>query len=153
MKSSSVFTVLDYQQNCGGSKMKISLKRIIFVGVIILFAAFVYAATSVWLRCSSCGYQSAQLIEGPMMAGSNSIVYCPACKQFHSILTYDNPSLPAARKKAVQSTGKEDFEGAQRLTYPCPKCGSKAYDYQGPLCPICKKGNLTRTIRGNGGGD
>jgi predicted RNA-binding Zn-ribbon protein involved in translation (DUF1610 family) len=133
--------------------VKISRKRIIFLGVIFLFSALVYAATSVKFRCPSCGYQSEGLTEGPLMVGSYSIVYCPTCKQFHNILTFVGPIGASTNKKAVQSTGKEDFEGAQRLTYPCPKCGSKTFDYQGPLCPICKKENLVRTARGMAGAD
>ena len=115
-----------------------SLTNICFAGEITQFC------------CDKCGFESDPLPEGCGMAGiKKTIVYCGKCKDFRSL-----DSAIAFKTELnnnavlVKPAGKVKFLGKERLVYPCPECGSKAFVYDGPLCPHCFNGKLNKKDMG-----
>jgi len=119
-------------------------------GLVILGIMFIsttaFAGTMTQLYCDKCGYKSNILHEGLGFEGyANSIVYCEVCRDFYAIPTEIVFETDRHKKSDIpKATEKGKILGEERLVYCCPKCGDKAFAYDGPVCPICKKGRLQK---------
>jgi Zn finger protein HypA/HybF involved in hydrogenase expression len=114
---------------------------------ITFFSSLAFSGTLEKVKCDKCNYLSDDLHVGGGMAGTeNTVIYCEACKQFYTIPT--NVTSTGGNFNIVQPKGKKEFLGEERLVYPCPKCGSDAYAYNGPVCPICREGKLQEKFLG-----
>jgi len=129
---------------------KVIVKEVFLILAIMTISSIAFAGTMTELSCDSCGYKSKALYEGVAGEGySNSIVYCEICKNFYAIPTKIVFETDRHKKSDIpETTEKEKFLGKERLVYRCPKCGGKAFTYDGPLCPICKNGRLHKRIVG-----
>lgn len=125
-------------------------KTVLLFTIFIIFSNIAVAGTLIQFSCSECGFKSDSITEGCGFAGiENTVIFCNNCKKFDSIpakiifQTEENKSA-----NIVEPMGEEEFLEAKRLVYPCPRCGSKAFAYDGPVCPICKKGVLRKEETG-----
>lgn len=121
-------------------------KLVIFCLAFMFLLGIAFAGTLVELSCDTCGFKSGSMQEGCGFAGvRHTIIFCDICKTFYSIPTdIEFETEKNAGADLVKPTGKEDFLGSERLVYPCPRCGSKGFSYDGPACPMCNKGTLKK---------
>jgi len=128
--------------------MAITIKKIraiegLVITAILLLSTSAFAGEVLEFSCNSCGFVSNAVDKGcglPGRPNHNScqqVVYCGNCKNFTNV-----PITTSSYETAVSPIGEEDFLGAKRKYYHCPKCGGKAFKYEGPTCPICLKNTL-----------
>jgi Zn finger protein HypA/HybF involved in hydrogenase expression len=121
-----------------------------FLCSIVILSNIVFAGALVEFHCDKCGFKSSSVSEGcGLMGVEYTVVYCKICKDFYAIPT--EIAFETERNKSVipvKPIGKKEFLGTERLIYPCPKCSSEVFVYNGPICPICTKGRLRKNTVG-----
>lgn len=125
-------------------------KIVLFFTVFTILSDIALAGALIQFSCSKCKFKSDSIPEGCGFAGiGHTVVFCNNCKKFDSIPTkIDFQTEQNEDAGIVKSIGEEEFLGVKRLVYPCPRCGSKAFAYDGPVCPICRKGRLKKEDMG-----
>ena len=137
--------------------MKRFLTRTILIKTTLLITAGLFISNAAYageimvISCDRCDYRSDPLYEGEGFAGvPHTIIYCPACKKFLTILT---ETLKEAHSKINEkiykdakvspSAGEENFLGEKCRVFTCPACQKKAFEYNGKKCPLCLKGRIS----------
>ncbi|MDQ7822321.1 MAG: hypothetical protein RDV48_05960 [Candidatus Eremiobacteraeota bacterium] len=98
------------------------MKRL-FASMLISFALMLLCALpslAGWggeFVCKSCGYKSDTVRTGQGMQSESTVIYCPACKAFHSV-----------RPSKTGGKGLNPLTGTIEAIYPCPKCKKSAFE-------------------------
>jgi len=120
------------------------LKIKIFLFLMLFSVGAVFAGEVVKLECDTCGFKSNNLfLGGGKFKRGNIAVYCDKCKNFYAVVS-SAKEASVVPNKAVEPIGAGNVSQEEGNEYFCPKCNSEAVVYESKVCPICKKGALSR---------